>query len=125
MTRTADTRRRITVMSVELVRARIEFIIERELPEYAYAKDLSVFVGKLFNLIVVSEDFMLESYSLFTELAHEMSLYSDLAEPDIRDLLSNCLDIVMRSMRDYRALRNAEWQWMTYQRNEIVIIGGE
>jgi hypothetical protein len=112
-------------MSVELVRARIEYIVEDKLPEYAYAKDLSVFVGKLFNLIVVSEDFMMESYNLFTELAHEMTLYSDLGEPEIKDLLSHCLDVAMNTMRDYRLLRNAEWQWMTYQRNEIVIIGGE
>lgn len=122
MTRTAGTSCQIEVMPVELLRARIEFMVEKALPEYAYAKDLSVFVGRLFDLIVISDDFMLDSFNQFTELAHEMALYSDLGDGEIRELLSKCLDTAMVSLRDYRLLRNATWHWMTYMRNDIVIV---
>lgn len=113
----------LAVLPVDLLRARIEYIIEEELPEYAYATDLSVFVGKLFDMAIwMSHE---ESYKAMERLCQSMTHYGDLGQQELIDLIHRCLRIVMRQLEGYTGLNWTSWHWLDTRRDHISIAIGD
>lgn len=113
----------LVVLPVDLLRARIEYIIEEKLPEFAYATDLSKFVGTLFDMALWMRHE--ESYTAMERLCQTMSHYGDLCQRDLADLVHRCMGIVMRQLVDYTNLRMASWHWLDARRDHITIEIGD
>lgn len=113
----------LVVLPVDLLRARIEYIIEENLPEFAYATDLSKFVGRLFDMAIWMRHE--ESFRAMEQLCQTMSHYGDLGQQELTDLIHRCLGIVMRQLQNYTGLSWTSWHWLDTRRDHITIEIGD
>lgn len=113
----------LAVVPVDLLRARLEYIIEEALPEYAYATDLSVFVGRLFDMAIWMG--MEESYKTMEQLCQSMANYGDLSHHELTELIHRCLNITTGQLRGYTGLSWTSWHWLDARRDHISIAIGD
>lgn len=112
----------VVVMPVDLLRARIEYIIEDALPEFAYATDLSKFVGVLFDMVIWMRHE--ESFKAMERLCQSMCHYGDLGQKELTELVHRCMRIVMDQLYDFVGLTCTSWHWLDARRDHITIVIG-